>query len=91
MVMLLMGLVGYAMLRLDIPTAPFLIAFVLGPLLEDNFRQSLLLSEGDLSILLRSPICMVFWALTVITLAMLVRSHFKKGSNTADPAASPGK
>ena len=91
MVMLLMGLVGYAMLRLDIPTAPFLIAFVLGPLLEDNFRQSLLLSEGDLSILLRSPICMVFWALTFITLAMLVRSHFKKGSNTPDPAASPGK
>lgn len=78
LVMLVMGLIGFLLLRLDIPTAPFLIAFVLGPLLEDNFRQSLLLSDGDPSILIRSPITMVFWALTLITLVMLVRSYFKK-------------
>ena len=40
-VMFLMGALGYIMLKLSIPAAPFLIAFILGPLLEDNFRQSL--------------------------------------------------
>ena len=77
LVMLSIGLLGFAMLRLQIPAAPFLIAFVLGPLLEDNFRQSLLLSEGDPSIFLRSPICMVFWALTALTLFLLIRKHWK--------------
>ena len=83
LVMLVMGLVGFTMLRLDIPTAPFLIAFVLGPLLEDNFRQSLLLSEGSADIFLRSPICIIFWCLTAITLGLLIRSYFKKSGKSA--------
>ena len=89
LVMLVMGLIGFTMLRLDIPTAPFLIAFVLGPLLEDNFRQSLLLSEGQVDIFLRSPICMVFWALTLLTLGMLIRSYFKKPAGIATVNTSP--
>ncbi|MEH6627731.1 MAG: tripartite tricarboxylate transporter permease [Motiliproteus sp.] len=84
LVMLLMGLIGFAMVRLNIPTAPFLIAFVLGPLLEDNFRQSLLLSGGEIGIFYRSPICMVFWALTALTLGMLVRSYFKKPASQSE-------
>lgn len=75
LVMLVMGLVGYLMLRLDIPVAPFLIAFVLGPLLEDNFRQSLLLSQGDLSIFVRNAICIVFWILTSLSIFVLIRSR----------------
>jgi putative tricarboxylic transport membrane protein len=37
-VMFAIGALGYFMLRTGIPAAPFLIAFILGPLLEDNFR-----------------------------------------------------
>ena len=77
LVMITMGLFGFAMLRLKIPAAPFLIAFILGPLLEDNFRQSLLLSEGSFSIFVRGPICWVFWILTVLSLGLLIRGHFK--------------
>jgi putative tricarboxylic transport membrane protein len=69
-VMFAMGAVGFVMLKLQIPAAPFLIAFILGPLLEDNFRQSLLLSKGDWSIFISSPICWLFWALTVIAVAI---------------------
>lgn len=71
LVMFLMGVVGYGMLRLGIPAAPFLIAFILGPLLEDNFRQSLLLGRGDWAIFFRSGICWVFWALTALTVVVL--------------------
>lgn len=71
LVMFLMGVIGFGMLRLGIPAAPFLIAFILGPLLEDNFRQSLLLGRGDWSIFFRSGICLFFWVLTVLTVAFL--------------------
>ena len=87
LVMIIIGLLGFAMLKLDIPAAPFLIAFVLGPLLEDNFRQSLLLSEGDMTIFVRSTICVVFWILTVVTLVLLVRKHMQT-RDKGDPATT---
>ena len=73
-VMFAMGWVGYAMMRLHIPAAPFLIAFILGPLLEDNFRQSMLMSGSDPSILFRGPITWFFWTLTAITVFAIARS-----------------
>lgn len=76
-VMFAMGLVGYFMLRANIPAAPFLIAFILGPLLEDNFRQAMLMSGGSGEILFRSPITWVFWTLTAITIAALIRRGLK--------------
>ncbi|MFT5511169.1 MAG: putative tricarboxylic transport membrane protein [Hyphomicrobiaceae bacterium] len=71
LVMFVMGIVGFGMLRLGIPAAPFLIAFILGPLLEDNFRQSLLLGRGSWSIFFQSGICIFFWLLTVLTVVFL--------------------
>lgn len=73
LVMLCMGLVGFLMLKTRIPAAPFLIAFVLGPLLEDSFRQSLQLSEGTIGIFFRNEICIAFWVLTALALALTVR------------------
>lgn len=72
LVMLIMGVLGYGMLRLRIPAAPFLIAFILGPLLEDNFRQSLLLGRGDFTVFFRTPICWVFWTLTVLIIVAMI-------------------
>ena len=48
-----------------------LIAFILGPLFEDNFRQAMLMSGGEMSILLRSPITWFFWIATILTLLAL--------------------
>jgi putative tricarboxylic transport membrane protein len=61
------------MLKLKIPAAPFLIAFILGPMLEDNFRQSLLMSRGSWTIFFSSPICWFFWSLIVVFVFVLVR------------------
>lgn len=73
-VMFAMGWVGYLMVRYQIPAAPFLIAFILGPLLEDNFRQSMLMSGSDPSILIRGPITWFFWTLTLLTVVAIVRA-----------------
>jgi len=45
------GLVGYAMRKLDFPTAPLVLGLVLGDSMEKALRQSLMMSQGDLSIL----------------------------------------
>ena len=77
LVMMLIGLLGFGMLRASIPPAPCLIAFVLGSLLEDNFRQSLQLSHGSLDIFVRNEICLIFWCLTVVAVVLIVRRRRK--------------
>ncbi|MEQ8824871.1 MAG: tripartite tricarboxylate transporter permease [Filomicrobium sp.] len=77
-VMFAMGWLGYMMMRFGMPAAPFLIAFILGPLLEDNFRQAMLMSNGDLQILFRSWITWFFWAVTLATVIALIRTGLQQ-------------
>jgi putative tricarboxylic transport membrane protein len=72
-VMFVMGWLGFFMYRSSIPAPPFLIAFILGPLFEDNFRQAMLMSNGDPTILFRSPITWFFWAATLLTIFAISR------------------
>lgn len=85
-VMFVMGWLGFAMLRLEIPAAPFLIAFILGPLLENNFRQSMLMSGGNLEVLARGPITWFFWGLTILTIAAIVRTSLKARAQRREEA-----
>lgn len=48
--MLIFGVIGYVMKKLDYPLAPLVLALVLGDRTEESFRQSLLLSEGSLTV-----------------------------------------
>lgn len=48
--MLLFGVIGYVFKKLDYPLAPLVLALVLGDRAEDSFRQSMLISQGDLSV-----------------------------------------
>ncbi|MGG5821864.1 tripartite tricarboxylate transporter permease [Falsiroseomonas sp. HW251] len=48
--MLVFGVIGYVLKKLDYPLAPLVLALVLGDRTEEAFRQSLLISQGDLSI-----------------------------------------
>lgn len=77
LVMVLMGFLGFFMLRFELPPAPFLIAFILGPLFENNLRRSLLLSRGSLAIFFSSGICWFFIVLTVLTVVLIARRNFR--------------
>jgi TctA family transporter len=57
---LVIGVVGYILLRLDFHPAPILLGFVLGPRFEENFRRSLLISRGDLMTFIDRPISAFF-------------------------------
>lgn len=63
------GLLGYAFRKLDVPTAPLVLALVLGGMMEQSFRQSMTISGADLSIFLSSGLCIMFLALSVFALA----------------------
>ncbi len=53
--MIIFGIVGYLMRKLDYPLAPAVLAIVLGPLAEPALRQSLLISNGEFSIFFNRP------------------------------------
>ncbi|MGH2381480.1 MAG: tripartite tricarboxylate transporter permease [Candidatus Limnocylindria bacterium] len=74
------GLVGYAMRKFDFPTAPLVLAFVLGPLFEEAVRQSMILSGGSPTIFFTRPWALVFLAATVFLVVgpRLRRSKAKK-------------
>ncbi len=78
LVLILMGIIGVFMTRHHVAEAPFLVAFLLGPLFENNLRRSLLMSQGDISILWSTPICWLFIALTVISLVYTIRKEIQQ-------------
>jgi putative tricarboxylic transport membrane protein len=57
--MIFFGGVGYLMRKFDYEAAPLILAFVLGPLLEQSLRQSLLISKGSFTIFISRPISAV--------------------------------
>jgi putative tricarboxylic transport membrane protein len=68
-VALMFGGIGYVMRRLDWPMSPLILGFLLGPLFEQSFRQSMGLSSGDLSIFLSRPIsaaCIIAAAVVIV-------------------------
>jgi putative tricarboxylic transport membrane protein len=69
--LVIFGLLGYAMRKLDIPPAPLVLAFVLGPIAENSIRQSLLLSDNSPIIYLQRPISVVLIGLSVVLLLVL--------------------
>ena len=69
-VMIFFGVFGYLMRKFGFEPAPLVLAFVLGPLLENNLRKALILSQGDLVTFLQRPIsgaCLVLAALVLLS------------------------
>jgi putative tricarboxylic transport membrane protein len=74
LVMLIFGFIGYLMRKFEYEGAPFLLALVLGPLMENNLRESLLISKGSFSIFFNRPISAVILA---CALAMALSSSYR--------------
>jgi putative tricarboxylic transport membrane protein len=77
--MIFFGVMGYFMRKFGFEPAPLVLAFVLGPLLENNLRKALILSQGDLFTFLQRPIsatCLVI--ATAVLLSPLLPAIRKK-------------
>ena len=70
-VLAIAGLAGYLFLRLGCPPAPFLLGFVLGPMVEEHFRRAMLISQGDASVFFTRPISAVLMLLALALAATI--------------------
>jgi putative tricarboxylic transport membrane protein len=71
------GLLGYAFLKLGCEPAPLVLAFVLGPLMEENLRRALLLSRGDALVFIREPISLGLLLLAIALLLLILLPAFQ--------------
>lgn len=76
--LVLFGLLGYVMRKLDMPAAPLVLAFVLGPLVEKNLRRSMVLSDNSLEIFFSRPLSLVLLMLAALTLMSPLFSRGRK-------------
>ena len=70
--MLLFGLLGVFFIKVGAEPAPFILGFILGPLMEENFRRAMMLSRGSPMVFLERPISAVLLGMALILLIILV-------------------
>jgi TctA family transporter len=64
------GIIGLALSRFDCDPVPFLLGFILGPMMEENLRRAMLISDGDVSIFFTHPISALLLALSALLIAV---------------------
>ncbi|HQL37150.1 MAG TPA: tripartite tricarboxylate transporter permease [Bacillota bacterium] len=80
-VMMVFGFIGYFMRKSGFPTAPIVLALILGPMAEKGFFSSISMAKGNVWVyFFKRPISMVFLALTIVSLfAPILIKRVKKG------------
>lgn len=79
----LFAVAGYVLSRLNCEAAPLLLGLVLGPMLEENFRRTLIVSRGDFSIFLTRPISLgLLLTALVLVIAVAIPSVRNKRDDT---------
>ena len=77
--LLFFGIVGFVMNKIGLPTAPFLIGFILGGDLEKYFIEAVKGNNYDLTVFFQRPIALVIWLLIAIFLGYSIYDNFKGG------------
>jgi putative tricarboxylic transport membrane protein len=74
----LFGLLGYVFVKLSCEPAPLILGFILGPMMEENLRQAMLISRGDATVFVREPISAVMLALAVLSMVVVLLPAIRK-------------
>ena len=77
-IMAIFGVIGYGLRKMRFEPAPLLLGFILGPMLEENFRRAMLISEGDLSVFVTRPISAGFLAVSAALLVMVLLPSMRR-------------
>jgi TctA family transporter len=80
---LVFALLGYFLLKVRLDPTPLILGFVLGPILENNFRRTLMLSNGDFSIFLQRPVALflLLTAAALVILPAILRRRHRRGTS----------
>jgi putative tricarboxylic transport membrane protein len=82
-VMIVFGILGYLFRKIDLPVTPLVLAFILGPVLEDSLRQSITIFDGNLGGFFGHPIAIVIF---VATIAVVVFTRIRRPPKSAGDA-----
>jgi putative tricarboxylic transport membrane protein len=87
----LFGLIGYLFMKMELDAAPLMLGFILGPMLEENFRRALLLSRGSFTIFVTRPISGTLMGLIALFVIWQVASFIiqARGRKAAALQAAP--
>jgi putative tricarboxylic transport membrane protein len=80
---LLFGAMGYVFNKLEIPGSPFILGFIIGPLMEINLRRGLMFSQGNFMPFLTAPIAAVFLVAALVSIALAARKNIRNMRKTA--------
>lgn len=74
---IILGVMGYFMIKLGFPLAPAVLGLILGAIVEPNFRRALVANQMDPSIFITSPISCLFLLLTAFTIYIILKRRAK--------------
>ena len=76
--MALFGLLGYVFSKLGCEPAPMLLAFILGPMMEEYLRRAMLLSRGNPLVFVQRPISATLLAIAALAMCAVLLPSFGK-------------
>ncbi len=77
-IMIVFGVAGYVLRKFEFEVAPLMVAFILGPIWENSWRQSLVMSDGKFSIFLEKPISLATLALATLVIINALIKYYRK-------------
>jgi TctA family transporter len=81
-VMLLFGIVGYVLIRLEADPTPLLLGLVLGPLMEQNLRRAMVIADGDWTVFFTKPISAALLAAAAGLVVLIVLPNLRRARAT---------
>ncbi|MBI5607027.1 MAG: tripartite tricarboxylate transporter permease, partial [Deltaproteobacteria bacterium] len=84
--MLFFGVLGYLMKKFKYDGASLVLAMVLGPMMDQSLRQSLLMSGGSGMIFITRPICLIIFSIVAVIFFLPVLPHINRMRKTVDEA-----
>jgi putative tricarboxylic transport membrane protein len=76
--LVIFGFVSYLFIKWKCEPAPLLLAFVLAPIIEQNFKRALQISYGDPTVFVTRPISLALLILAAIFLALMILPSFRR-------------
>ena len=77
-VMIFFGVIGFFMKKFGYDPAPLILAYILGPMLEENLRRSLIISGGSFGVFLERPISAIFILAAILLIASPILKTIKR-------------
>ena len=80
--LIIFGVFGYGMRRFQFPAGPMIIGFILGPLLEASFDQTMTISDGSFMIFVARPVSATLILLTIAAVFSIARARMRRAKIT---------